>query len=207
MGMRALLALPFVLLACSSSRISPDPFHIDGGSDAGLDGSASPDGSISPDAGATKPASFTSGTRLRTRYITGADGSKQLVGFYDSTLKVECTFITAGDGKTRCLPIGGSAAANIAANAYYADSACTQPAAYAAYPLCPTTYAAQGDPSPTSCSTGYTYRVYSLGAKLSTYYVKGGSCTATAVPPTLQMWAVGTEIPPAQFVEGTYATE
>ena len=209
---RIALLLALTPLACSNNaQIAPDPTKDGGSVDGGPLADGSPDGSVpgdagSPDGSAPKPASYTSGTRLRTRYITGSDGSKQLVGFYDSTLKVECGFFTAGDSKTRCIPLGGNNAAAVQ-TALYADSGCTQPVVVSQYPYCPT-FAYGADQTPvTSCGTGYIYRVYALGAKLTTFYQKSGSCTAYAVPATQQMWAVGAEIQPSQFVEGTYSTE
>lgn len=45
-----------------------------------------------------------SGTRLRAKLIVAGD-ARELVGFYDSLRKEDCTFQLAEDGRTRCLPV------------------------------------------------------------------------------------------------------
>lgn len=45
-----------------------------------------------------------SGTRLKARYASTADGAKVFVTWFDEKLNIQCDFIEAEDGKTRCLP-------------------------------------------------------------------------------------------------------
>ena len=54
-----------------------------------------------PDAAAQ---AATSGTRLKASYYVGADGSKEFIGLYDSQLGVNCSFYSASDGTSRCMP-------------------------------------------------------------------------------------------------------
>lgn len=51
----------------------------------------------------------TSGSRLKAKWIVGADGSKQFRNWYDSQLGHDCYFNPASDGQTRCLPYGNVA--------------------------------------------------------------------------------------------------
>jgi hypothetical protein len=47
---------------------------------------------------------YVSGTRIKARVVTTPDGAKMFVGIYDNDLQTECSFSTAADGITRCLP-------------------------------------------------------------------------------------------------------
>ncbi len=63
-----------------------------------------------------------SGARLKVNYYAGSDGSKlPVLNMHDSQLGVDCSFQTATDGTTRCLPSG------LSVSSWYADSGCTQP--------------------------------------------------------------------------------
>jgi hypothetical protein len=69
----------------------------------GPQGVPGPAGSgFSPDGG-----SFQSGSRLRAKYLDGADGTKQFVTWWDSQLQIDCSFQLASDNQQRCLPIQG----------------------------------------------------------------------------------------------------
>jgi hypothetical protein len=65
------------------------------------------------------------GTRLKPKYIQGADGSRVFVPdvFYDAELDVDCKFTMASDNKLRCLP----EAPPFQANVIFLDDQCTQP--------------------------------------------------------------------------------
>ncbi len=99
----------------------------------GSDSAVSADGALDAIADAvTDPVSdaaanpYQSGSRLKARVLVTADGARQFVGWRDTQLGLDCTFVTATDGKTRCLPqLGGIAVV-------YADSACSKPLVYAA---------------------------------------------------------------------------
>ncbi len=78
-----------------------------------------------------------SGTRLKARYIRGADGSRTFLPdvFYDSQLDVDCKFSNASDDKLRCLPESPPFQYSI----FYLDDQCTKPAteAFGPQPGCP----------------------------------------------------------------------
>ncbi len=65
---------------------------------------------------------YESGSRLKVRTLIGEDGSRQPAGWYDTQLETECSWRTASDGQTRCLPIA-------IPTIYFADAACMQPIA------------------------------------------------------------------------------
>jgi len=123
-----------VMAACGGSKGAPGFASKDGGGSIG-DGSSSGSGpggdndsdlvdaltNPVPDANA-EPT--TSGSRLKARYYVGEDGSRQFVGWYDSQRKEECSFLSAGDGETRCLPAGAYPIG------VYSDANCTTPIVY-----------------------------------------------------------------------------
>jgi hypothetical protein len=154
----------------------------------------------------------TSGTRLRAKYIVGADGSKQFLGWHDSTTNADCSFVPAADGAMRCLPAFGSASGQI--NDFYVDSGCSQKVAQVFKANCVTPKYAHDDVVFTSScgagTTGIGYAVYSLGAKLTTaYYGSPANClpiNANAFD-SLDMYAVGAEVPASTFVQGTATVE
>lgn len=63
-----------------------------------------------------------SGERIKARWLVGADGSRQFVGWYDSELDVECSYVLAEDGQTRCVPVGPSTGSILM---LYSDAGCT----------------------------------------------------------------------------------
>jgi hypothetical protein len=99
------------------------------------------------------PENPQSGTRLKAKYIVGADGSKEyqlttifldvhgVSGpnevhpvWYDSMLQADCTFLWSADGKLRCLP-GTPSHENVQQNDFaelgfgvaFSDAQCTKP--------------------------------------------------------------------------------
>lgn len=70
-------------------------------------------------AGAPLNERSSGGRRLEARYGKTAEGQRLFRTFFDKMLGVACSFATAADGKTRCLP------AVVASR--YADQACTEP--------------------------------------------------------------------------------
>lgn len=66
--------------------------------------SCTAEGPINPVPG--PPIGYASGSRLRARVRSSAPGARQLVGWRDTKLGVDCTFTTAEDGALRCIPGG-----------------------------------------------------------------------------------------------------
>lgn len=77
------------------------------------------DGGINPVPGT--PIGFQSGTRLRAHVRGSRPGARVLVGWRDTSLDADCTFLTAEDGKIRCVPRG--------ANVLFTDELCMMPVA------------------------------------------------------------------------------
>jgi hypothetical protein len=61
-----------------------------------------PNGAPTPDL--PKAMLAASGTRIKARMLSTADGAKMRVGWFDSSLGMPCSFAHAGDGKLRCIP-------------------------------------------------------------------------------------------------------
>jgi hypothetical protein len=167
----------------------------------------------------TAKADTQSGSRLKAKWYVGADGSRQLAGWHDSQLKIDCTFTTASDGVIRCLPAFGVSAAYYAPTpAVFADAACTQEAAYQSVVSgCPgvppsPSYAWSPDSAPSECSDGYA--IYQIGSPLMVTYTRqtnyqdgGVTCVPSAATPTLAWYSVGAAVDPATFVSATVQTD
>ena len=70
--------------ACRSKETALDLRQIDGGGGPGGGGEPS-DGTID----------HTSGSRLRVRYLAGADGSREFIGFFDNQRNENCCLVAA----------------------------------------------------------------------------------------------------------------
>jgi hypothetical protein len=68
------------------------------------------------------------GKRMAFRSIVGADGTQQRIGWYDTSLDVDCTVGEAGDGNTRCLPRADS----VPFLGVYGDAGCRMPVTFQA---------------------------------------------------------------------------
>lgn len=146
-----------------------------------------------------------SGTRLRAKYFVGSDGSRQFNGWHDSQRNEDCSFGTASDGMTRCLPRGATT------GAYFADSGCSQVLAYVPKAGCtpPGPYALS---YVTTCPGGS--KVLSLGPAITTgnvYVGSPGSCIGQPISAALSglydFYSTGGEVAPSGFVAGTEQIE
>lgn len=147
-----------------------------------------------------------SGSRLKVKVYKSDDGMQLPIPgtAYDSQLGVDCSFRTADDGVMRCIPTAATAG-------FYADAACTVPAAQ--WYVCATglpAYAVGTHQSSTCSDQIYTVSAIT-GAQLANGYQKSGtSCTAA---PTMlggvlyfAYYAVGSVVPPSTFAPVTYTT-
>lgn len=148
-----------------------------------------------PDANAAED-----GTRIVNLYRTTADGLKTPAGFYDTQLGLKCNFLTAGDGKERCLPTWNASVG------LFSDPGCTSPVAQITKDSCAPTlaYSAVSNASCTAPAT--VVRIYSVGGLLSTPLIYSGtpdSCTelSDSVFETYDFYSA-TEIPPETYAEG-----
>lgn len=146
------------------------------------------------------------GTRLKARYLVGADGSRQWnYGWYDSQRGENCQFSLASDGMMRCVPINANAPAP--GSGYFADDACTQQLVSTSATGCANT-----PPSPKSAYRfggacgGAAFQLFEVGAAYNgaNVYTKSGvNCTAQTAPAGFSFYYLGNEIPAASFVAAT----
>lgn len=171
------------LAACSQEPIGPDPTT----------------SKLTPEKG------YASGSRLKARKLTGADGSEQYIGWYDSERGENCSFRVAADGVTRCLPEAREAN-------YWLDSSCTMTPVYKAVKgggakLCGELppYISVTDPC-SGATTIYTGNVQ-LNAQ-SPIFVKGDTCSdfGTAGSNGIS-FQVGAEVAPESFAAATESKE
>ena len=143
--------------------------------------------------------------------MAGADNSKEFLGWFDSQRNEPCYFSRAGDGMMRCLPSGGNT------NTFYLDAGCTQRVVYFFKGSCPATplYGAVGVPgNPASCTPGGN-AIHSVGAQIgpqSIYVMDAGAGICVAISAadwasSYDVYVLGAEIPPTQFVAGQYLVE
>jgi len=208
-----------VLVACGTSA---DQGPDDGAATA-ADAHAAVDG-----IGASSFSIARSGARLKMRVATTADGSKEFIGWHDATLNVLCSFTVMADGRSRCLPAPAATVANQAASAntiaLFSDSGCSQPLA-SRTPACTTwgyPYADFIVQHGQVCTTSAPAKVYQLGARhFGVYWCKASqSATCAMIDPNnpngsfcetqaggLERFALGPEVPLADFVERTFSVE
>jgi hypothetical protein len=159
------------------------------------------------------------GTRLKGKYVTGSDGTKQYVKdvWYDSQLGVDCRFQHAADDKIRCLPTGANSTTSVMR---YQDSLCSQPligytqtliAGCAAGPLPKYVLVPLEFPQSPVCPTNDpildatpAYHVYTLGTYSGApgTYLLNGNCQGNSGLGA-STWHVGAEVDATTFVEAT----
>lgn len=165
------------------------------------------------DAGRTSEESPTggeaavSGTRLKARSLAAEDGARHFAGWYDSEREVECSFQRAADGTIRCLP--ASASVN---STWFADASCTKPLAYVLKGCdAPKTASLQASYCATFASS--PVKIFALAGVFrgSSYYTKvGAGCNAapaSSLIDTYDLFSVGAEIAPSEFVGATETVE
>ena len=80
-----------------------------------------------------QPPGNVSGDRIVAQYLEADDGARAFVGWWDSERDELCTWTTAADGVTRCLPTEGltvmPSAGGFSQVVYFSDDACTLPLA------------------------------------------------------------------------------
>lgn len=144
---------------------------------------ASPDG-FAPD--------YVSGSRLRARYWTTDDGTRQFSAWYDSQLDTPCAFSPAEDGVMRCLP---STQIGLQSSNAFSDSGCTKRYATASLVYChDSKYAVE--------STGMGQAVYLLGAVevLTSWYDASQGCTPIPIGSGEIDYALDRKLDPSELV-------
>lgn len=131
-----------------------------------------------------------------------SEGDRSWQGWHDSERDEDCVFMTAADGKLRCLPN------NNEARSYFVDTACSDPVVVFVDDYCADTDAeylvhTEGE----QCAENRVTRVYELGA---TYDIAGGlyslesngACAAATNPFNGTYYRKGAEVPATSFAEG-----
>ena len=144
----------------------------------------------------------TDGSRLKAEYRVADDGSKESVPglWFDSMRNETCSFGTAADGATRCLPTGATQS-----SLFYTDTACTMTVvsvgsgcSQPAYVSIPVT------PSSTACAvTDPGSHIYSIGTMMtpSALYINaGGQCFSLGQVPMATYFTLGAEVTATSFV-------
>ncbi len=215
-GGKSVVMMVFVLMtgACGTcgdnNGTNPDPTpdqggEVDAGVDATMDVSTVEDGGIDMSAEQDVRSDMTapdmsessyldptgaSGTRLRRRYFDAGPGAYMTLDFWDTEMETSCSFGTAADGTTRCLP-------NQSDDVYFSDEGCSQPI-----------YVERD----TSCTTGWArgedasmYRQTQNPAIINDQIIYRSSttgCVGLFTDPDNEFW-VAEQVPSAQFVRGT----
>jgi hypothetical protein len=169
------------------------------GGDSAATADATPDGM-----GMSSLGIYQSGTRIKMRVGSTADGAKKFNGWFDDEFGTNCLFRPAADGKTRCLP---DTSVGIA-DSVYADAACTMPVAVSnsLFVSCPS------DPAPVyalgsvmgTCPNAY--RVFEVGSEVTVVY-QGSPCAAVSPPGSIKFYVLGPEVAASDFVEMTETVE
>lgn len=165
-----------------------------GGNSGGHGGAVGTGGMMNPvgDADAEE-----SGSRIKAKRIVGADGSKQFEGWYDTNLKVECSYLMMSDGKLHCIP-------EYAATIGFSDSACTMPVIGLIIQGCPPPPIAGYISSTLMCGYSYAARTVGPPVSQSMYYSNfGGPCVSSPISSPFTVYATGAELPPSMFVAAT----
>jgi hypothetical protein len=195
----------------------------------GSDGSGSSGGSTGADSGgmslldaltdpvpAANADTTQSGSRLKAKYYVGSDGSKQFLGWHDSMLNVDCSFLLASDATTRCIP-AAPPGVGIATQNFFADAACTQPLGVTDGACAPTPAFITMTTTDLACST--TTKKYAAGPRFTGTLYQGTPAACTQVSATQTMsyatvpfiwYSLGAEIQPpdpSQYVAATVQTD
>jgi hypothetical protein len=147
-----------------------------------------------------------SGSRLKARYYAGSDGSKQFIGWHDSQLNADCSFVDYSDGTKRCMPsVQGSV------GTYFSDAGCAQPLILVQTgPGCTVPkYAAKSTPNSCPSSPG-TLTLYNVGPSFTGTAFSGTASSCSKVTTTLPGYAaysLGAEVPPSTLVAATVETD
>jgi hypothetical protein len=174
------------------------------GGGGGLQGTEGPPGPSGPPgkpgpagpAGAAGGAGYSSGSRIRAKLLTTADGASMSSGWFDAELGLDCFPARTSDGVRRCIPT-----VQIPVGIYYADDTCSTPVGTIASGCTPPPYALEGT---SSCGQS-TYVVRStkgLRAGANVFIkLAGGGCQATTLSAGTSAVNVGGPVAPTTFVE------
>jgi hypothetical protein len=184
--------------ALDDAPSSPRDATSSGSSGAGADGMAGILDALTDPVSEAQADPSASGSRLKLQYYVGSDSSKAFAQILDTMTSLPCSYQTAADGMTRCLPTG-QASVN---PAFFSDSACSKVAAQGYAGCAAPTYAVGSTAS--ACVTSPTSHVYLVGAVSSVFEKVGTTCTAvTGLSASFTFYSLGAEVPASSFVAGS----
>jgi hypothetical protein len=227
--MKTILLVALVFLGCGGGAGGPGEMGAGGDSGPGAAGTGTLTGSGGASVGAGTAGAAAaagaagsagpgvevvqqalSGTRLKAYWQTGADGSKQFAGYwFDSALKVDCSFGLRSDGKQRCMPTSPIVLFAATPSAF-ADAGCTVPLVLTSKSTCPTAQAASGLVNVYETNAGCTAIVmHDLGAQFTGQVFQGSTaaCTAASAAATMAQnyFRVGPPADLSKYQEATLA--
>ena len=155
-----------------------------------------------PDASADQP---TDGSRLKTIYLVGADGSRQPQStWWDSERKEECFFYSFSDGSSRCVPSDGGAVGGM-----FTDASCSTPLFVSVLSQCPSAKYGLSGAVTMSCGTVAYESISALTPITPTSIFTGtpAKCTdaSTSLPTLMAAYAfyTGKQVALSSFVSAT----
>jgi hypothetical protein len=181
-----------------------------GGSSAGngatVPGTGGKGSSITDPVPSVKAEPYRSGDRIRAKYLAGSDGSRQFMGWFDTHLDVDCSFLMTSAGY-RCVPIPDV----YSSESYFSNAECSQPL-WAAFskPGCLT---APGMETPIGAKTVVsecvsTTTLYRLTPYSGDVYQRAGtSCLKIENTTSLVFYAELGQLDPTDYVAGEMKTE
>jgi hypothetical protein len=202
-----LLAIAIVFAACGNMGGNNNGGGASGGTGGGGTGGTGGGGGGTGGTGGGSGAApdYASGTRIKARVQSTADGAKAFAGFYDTSLSTACAFNRAADDTLRCLPTTYAYA-----GVYFGDSGCTTPIAYSSFGCAPA-YAQRAETVSSCVDIGY----YSTNARQRIYSITGayggamvwsgmpGACNGSTTPATLSFYTLGSEVAASTFAAGS----
>lgn len=161
---------------------------------------------------------ITSGSRLKRKVLTGADGSRQVDGyiFRDTLLQRDCSYSKTADGQIRCLPNNAASfvLSSTTATSYFTDSGCSvaiQAVAIVSQCIALPDTILWTAPVSGTCPSTSGARAYQRGNQVANLYFKSGtSCVDVSSSYTTganRAYALGAEIPLSTYVLATESVE
>jgi hypothetical protein len=146
---------------------------------------------------------YSSGSRIRARVVTTADGARGFAGWRDTSLGVDCFIGLSGDGRQRCLPT-----TPVQSGTYYADDQCAQRLATFASSCTPPAYALEGRAGGCGVSR-FDVRPVTGTHDGPVYITTGAGCVrSTSLPVSgTVLLTVGATMDPGEFAEATESLE
>ena len=161
--------------------------------------------------GAVQLDIYQSGTRIKMKVLTTADGAKSFQGWYDAQLQADCQFSTATDGQPRCVPVGAYVSPS-----FFGDSGCTTRLGYlgcagASAPA----WAVSNEPlNGSACASALSStvaRVFAVaGVHSGSVYVGSPASCSLSTSGTLAQYTfftLGAESAPSSFAAGSVAVQ